>query len=180
MKKIILILTTVFILVSCIGKPESQKSFEKFMGIIQSGDAKKYDDYMQELGYKGARMEKQEGVEFLLEHYKKVEYKILSVKEEGNTSKINIFLKAPDLSPFMKEVLTEYIQEAMAGTSENEEEFFNSRMKEKINGSNLKYEETEITVTMVKEENKWIISPDDYENAKFMAILIGSLHKLSE
>ena len=109
MKKIIFCLAMMLLVVSC-GKPESQKSFEKFMGIIQSGDAKQYDKYMKELGHDEVKLEQ--------------------------------------------------------------------KMLEALNRPDLKYESTELTVTMIKKDNKWIISPDDFENSKFMAILTGSLYKL--
>ena len=177
MKKIIFCLAMMLLVVSC-GKPESQKSFEKFMGIIQSGDAKKYDKYMKELGHDEVKLEKQKEAQFLLEQFKKVEYQVLSVQEEKDTSKIMVNVKAPDLSGYVEEIVQEFLKNAVAGNDENK--FFNQKMLEALNRPDLKYENTELTVTMIKRDNKWIISPDDFENSKFMAILTGSLYKLGK
>lgn len=177
MRKIILCFTMMLLLVSC-GKPESQKSFEKFMGIIQSGDAKKYDKYMNELGYNEVRLEKQKEAQFMLEQFKKVNYQILSVQEEKEVSKIKINLKAPDLSVYVPDIIQDFLKNAVTGNNENQ--FFNQKMLEVLKNLDLKYENTELTVTMIKKDGKWIISPDDFENSKFMAIVTGSLNKLGK
>lgn len=180
MKKIILSLIAVIILISCSGKPESQKEFEKFMNIVQSGNAKKYDNYMHGLGYGEVGIEKQKEAQFILEQFKKVQYEILSVKEESDTSEIQVKLKAPDLSIYIQSILEKYMMETLTGKIENEEQFFNNEMMKVLESPDLKYEETEIYVTMIKEKGKWVFSNENFENMKFIAILTGSLHKLSE
>lgn len=178
MKKIILSLIAVIVLMSCAGKPESQKEFEKFMSIVQSGNAKKYDNYMHGLGYKEVGIEKQKEAQFILEQFKKVKYEILDVKEESDISKINVKLKAPDLSVYIQSILEKYMTETLTGKVENEEQFFNQEMTKILESPDLKYVDTEISVTMIKEKGKWIFSSEDFENMKFIAILTGSLYKI--
>ena len=180
MKKIIISLF-LLILMSCSKGPESQKAFENIMSAFQSGDPKQITKISNEdLSNNPFDESFFEQAPFYLEHFKKIKYKIIEVKEEKDTSTIKFSIEAPDLFEYAPEVFQKLLGLAFSGSSEEMiYKSMNSDYSEILKKSDLKYINKELTLNMIKKDGKWIIDKNSPDIEKFASILIGGLDKVN-
>ena len=180
MKKIIISLF-LLILMSCSKVPESQKTFENIMLAFQSGDPKQITKISNEdLSSKPFDESFFEQAPFYLEHFKKIKYKIIEVKEEKDTSTIKFSIEAPDLFEYAPEVFQKLLGLAFSGSSEEMiYKSMNSDYSEILKKSDLKYTNKELTLNMVKKDGKWTIDKNSPHIEQFASILIGGLDKVN-
>ena len=180
MKKIVISLF-LLILMSCSKGPESQKAFENIMSAFQSGDPKQITKISNEdLSNNPFDESFFEQAPFYLEHFKKIKYKIIEVKEEKDTSTIKFSIEAPDLFEYAPEVFQKLLGLAFSGSSEEMiTKAMNSDYSEILKKSDLKYINKELTLNMIKKDGKWIIDKNSPDIEKFASILIGGLDKVN-
>ena len=180
MKKIIISLF-LLILMSCSKGPESQKAFENIMSSYQSGDPKQIIKISKENFPNGVFEESFfDQTPFYLDHFKKIKYKIIEVKEEKDTSIIKFTIEAPDLFEYAPEVFQKLLGLAFSGSSEEMiSKAMNSDYSEILKKSDLKYVNKELTLNMVKKDGKWTIDKNSPDIEQFASILIGGLDKVN-
>ena len=182
MKKILLILTTLLLIVSC-GTPQAQKDLESVLKALQTGDTKK----IKELNPNSEMSENDETVKIFLSGYKKMSYKIKKTKVEGDKAIVNLDIKAPDLSSYFPE----FMQQGMAlafsnfGKSEEEmkklgEEFTTKYFEEKLKSKDLKFNEKNIDVVLKKNGKNWQVDGQDEKNKELFEIITFGFSKLAE
>ena len=174
MKKFFIFITMLFLLVSC-GKPEPQKAFESYMADVKSADKAKMESVLKDNSENPA-VEK--FMDFYVDFFKKVDYKVLSVKENGNESILEVEMKAPNvIEPFI-DIFTEGIGLAFSGASEEEmTNFFSDSMNNILENRDLEYLSGTVSVYMVKEDGDWEF--DNENNSDFFVYLTGGLSSFS-
>ncbi|ACZ09386.1 Uncharacterised protein [Sebaldella termitidis] len=180
MKKIIILLF-LLILMSCSKTPESQKAFESIMAALQSGNSehvtKVSNEDLSSGTFKASYLEQ---LPFYLEHFKKIKYKIIEVKEENNTSTIKFSIEAPNLFEYAPEVFQKVLAASYAGTTqEMATKTMNNEYLEILKKNNLKYVKKELILNMLKKDGKWIIDENSPDITEFTSIIIGRLDKLN-
>ncbi|MDC7956401.1 DUF5105 domain-containing protein [Fusobacterium simiae] len=163
MKKIfryLLLSCTLLMLVAC-GKPDSQKAFEEKF--------KEFNSYITE------RMEgADEGTKKMAEIMSKATFKVNKAEEKGDTSELNVTVKAVNLGKYINEYVAAATAKFGTEIQPDEKEFndfsveyFSNVAKDK----NLEYTETDVNVQMQKINGKWeIVNSDDL----VLAILGGA------
>ena len=171
MKKIFFIMLSVLLIMSC-GGNGSKTAFENYMNAMKSGDPAKIDKLNEEWDNGVEKIQGNENFTYLLEMFKKIEYKVLEVKEEKDKSEIKVDLKTPDLFNYAEEVFG-----GMKAT-ENQDEIkkqINERFIYVLNKKSLKYNEKTVTVIMTKKDGKWILDQSNEQNKEFGSLMIGGL-----
>lgn len=171
MKKIFFIILSMFLIISC-GGNGSKTAFENYMNVMKSGDPAKIDKLNEEWGNGVEKIQGNENFTYLLETFKKTEYKILEVKEGKDKSEIKVELKTPDLFSYAEEVF------GSLKATEDESEIkkqINERFKYVLNKKSLKYNEKTVTVIMTKKDGKWILDQSEEQNKEFGSLMIGGL-----
>ncbi|MDR2879814.1 MAG: hypothetical protein LBV03_07875 [Fusobacteriales bacterium] len=181
MKKIVILLF-LLILTGCSKGPESQKAFENIMSTFQSGNQKQIVKISNEdLSNNPFEESFFEQSPFYLEHFKKIKYKIIEVKEEKDTSIIKFSIEAPDLFEYAPEVFQALLGLAFSGASEEMiAKTVNADYLEILKKSDLKYVKKELTLNMVKKDEKWIIDENSPDINEFTAILIGESDQMND
>lgn len=178
MKKIFLIALSTLLIISC-GGTNSKTAFENYMNTMKSGDAAKIDKLNEELGNGVEKTEGNKNLTYMLETFKKVEYKIIEVKEVKDRSEIKVELKTPDLFSYTEEVFGSL--KVPAGTTVNEDEIksqINKKFIYILSKKSLRYNEKTVTVIMVKKDKKWILDQSEEQNKEFGSLMIGGLDNL--
>ena len=106
--------------------------------------------------------------------FKKIEYKVLSVEEQGNESVLQVEIKAPNvLEPFVG-IVKEGIGLAFSGTSEEDmDKFFNDSMDNILESKDMNYMTGTIPVYMVKTDGDWEINTE--KSSDLFVYLTGGL-----
>ncbi len=177
MKKIFLFVILLLV-TSCGGAPESQKTFESVMKSLQSGDYKEIVKTMKDdIGFENAE-NSFSTMSFYSEHFKKVKYKIIETKEEKEKSTIKISIEAPNLFNYLPNIFRELMGLAFSGASEEVmAETINNSFLDVLKTKDLKYIKKELTVIMIKKDNKWVFDRENPDNKEFFSILIGGMDK---
>ena len=146
----------VLMLVAC-GKPDSQKAFEERF--------KEFNSTMI------ANMEgADEGSKKMAEIINKATYKVNKVEEKGDSSELNITVKAVNLGKYINEYIAAATEKYGADVPADKQEEFNKFSVDfftnVLNDKNLEYVETEVNVQMQKSEEGWVITnPNDLVSA---------------
>ena len=176
MKKIFFIMLSVLLIMSC-GGNGSKTAFENYMNAMKSGDPAKIDKLNEEWDNGVEKIQGNENFTYLLEMFKKTEYKVLEVKEEKDKSEIKVELKTPDLFNYAEEVF------GGLKATENHDEMkkqINERFKYVLNKKSLKYNEKTVTVIMTKKDGKWILDQSNEQNKEFGSLMIGGLDNFKQ
>lgn len=181
MKKIVTLLF-LLILIGCSKTPESQKTFESIMNTLQSGNSNEIVKNSNEVFTNNPFEESFfEQAPFYLEHFKKIKYKIIEVKEEKETSTIKVSIEAPDLFDYAPDIFQKLISLSFSGASE---EMINKTLSndflEILKNKELKYTNKELTLNMIKKDGKWVFDNENPDFIKFGSILFGGLDKMGE
>ena len=151
MKKILhylLLSFALFMLVAC-GKPDSQKAFEERF--------KEFNSTMI------ANMEgADEGSKKMAEIINKATYKVNKVEEKGDSSELNITVKAVNLGKYVNEYIAAATEKYGADVPADKQEEFNKFSVDFFtnvaNDKNVEYIETEVNIQMQKSEEGWRIT----------------------
>ena len=176
MKKIFFIVLSIFLIISCSGNG-SKTAFENYMNVMKSGDPVKIDKLNEEWDNGVEKIQGNENFTYLLEMFKKTEYKVLEAKEEKDKSEIKVELKTPDLFSYAEEVF------GGLKATENQDEMkkqINERFKYVLNKKSLKYNEKTVTVIMTKKDGKWILDQSNEQNKEFGSLMIGGLDNFKQ
>lgn len=162
MKKIfhyLLLTCTLLMLVAC-GKPESQKAFEE-----------KFKEFNSLIV--GRMQDADEGTRKMAEIISKTTYKVNKVDEKGDSSELNVTIKAVNLGKYINEYIAAVTDKFGANAQPDEKElndfsvgFFSKVAEDK----NLEYTETVVDVQMQKVNGEWQIING---NELILAILGG-------
>ena len=151
MKKIfryLILCFAVLMLVAC-GKPDSQKAFEERF--------KEFNSTMI------ANMEgADEGSKKMAEIINKATYKVNKVEEKGDSSELNITVKAINLGKYINEYIAAATEKYGADVPADKQEEFNKFSVDFFtnvaNDKNVEYIETEVNIQMQKSEEGWRIT----------------------
>ena len=151
MKKIfryLILCFAVSMLVAC-GKPDSQKAFEERF--------KEFNSTMI------ANMEgADEGSKKMAEIINKATYKVHKVEEKGDSSELNITVKAVKLGKYVNEYIAAATEKYGADVPADKQEEFNKFSVDFFtnvaNDKNVEYIETEVNIQMQKSEEGWRIT----------------------
>jgi len=151
MKKIfryLILCFAVLMLVAC-GKPDSQKAFEERF--------KEFNSTMI------ANMEgADEGSKKMAEIINKATYKVNKVEEKGDSSELNITVKAVNLGKYVNEYIAAATEKYGADVPADKQEEFNKFSVDFFtnvaNDKNVEYIETEVNIQMQKSEEGWKIT----------------------
>jgi len=151
MKKIfryLILCFAVLMLVAC-GKPDSQKAFEERF--------KEFNSTMI------ANMEgADEGSKKMAEIINKATYKVNKVEEKGDSSELNITVKAVNLGKYVNEYIAAATEKYGADVPADKQEEFNKFSVDFFtnvaNDKNVEYIETEVNIQMQKSEEGWRIT----------------------
>ena len=162
MKKILsILLFFLLMIVSCGGKHPAQTHFEDMMMSLQKGDLK---------SFVGDDKETEKSLKFFVDGYKKITYKINKVTTNNNESILNVTMKSPALTGVMEEIQKKSMQnlDKLMGKSgkeleEESKKIFSEVISQKLNSSDLKYNEETFDVIYTKKGNTWEISPEKNE-----------------
>ena len=151
MKKIfryLILCFAVSMLVAC-GKPDSQKAFEERF--------KEFNSTMI------ANMEgADEGSKKMAEIINKATYKVNKVEEKGDSSELNITVKAVNLGKYVNEYIAAATEKYGADVPADKQEEFNKFSVDFFtnvaNDKNVEYIETEANIQMQKSEEGWRIT----------------------
>ena len=151
MKKIFhyIILVCMFLMLVACGKPDSQKAFEERF--------KEFNSTMI------ANMEgADEGSKKMAEIISKATYKVNKVEEKGDSSELNITVKAVNLGKYVNEYIAAATEKYGADVPADKQEEFNKFSVDFFtnvaNDKNVEYIETEVNVQMQKSEEGWRIT----------------------
>jgi hypothetical protein len=170
MKKILIFFTMLFLLVSC-GKPGSQKAFEGYIKDLKSADQATMKSFLENDSENPAV---DKFMDFYVDFFKKVDYKVLSVKENGDESILEVEMKAPNILEPFADIFTEGIGMAFSGASEEDmEKFFYDSINNILTSKDLEYISGTIPVYMRKKDGDWVISRES--NSEFFLYLTGGL-----
>ena len=151
MKKIfryLILCFAVLMLVAC-GKPDSQKAFEERF--------KEFNSTMI------ANMEgADEGSKKMAEIINKATYRVNKVEEKGDSSELNITVKAVNLGKYVNEYIAAATEKYGADVPADKQEEFNKFSVDFFtnvaNDKNVEYIETEVNIQMQKSEEGWKIT----------------------
>ena len=159
MKKILhylLLSFALFMLVAC-GKPDSQKAFEERF--------KEFNSLITEQVQNA-----DEGSKKLAEIISKATFKVNKVEEKGDSSELNVTVKAINLEKYINEYVTAVTEKYGENIPADKQEEFNKFsvdfFSNIVNDKNLEYVETEVNVQMQKSQEGWVITnPNDLVSA---------------
>ena len=178
MKKLFLMVIALVLLVSCSGSG-SKKSFEDYMNALKTGDVKQISEYQDKNGNGKLNVKDFEDMNFVLESFKKTEYKILDVKEEKDKSVIKVKIKSPNLGEYAPAIFMDLMSLAFSGVEEKDgTKLLNDKFNEVIKSKDLKYINEEVSVNMIKKDGKWAIDIENAENDEFFSVLLGKIDKM--
>ena len=159
MKKIFyyLLLSCVFLMLVACGKPDSQKAFEERF--------KEFNSLITEQVQNA-----DEGSKKLAEIISKATFKVNKVEEKGDSSELNVTVKAINLEKYINEYVTAVTEKYGVNVSADKQEEFNKfsvdYFTNLLNDKNIEYVETEVNVQMQKSEEGWVITnPNDLVSA---------------
>ena len=159
MKKIFyyLLLSCVFLMLVACGKPDSQKAFEERF--------KEFNSLITEQVQNA-----DEGSKKLAEIISKATFKVNKVEEKGDSSELNVTVKAINLEKYINEYVTavtkKYGENIPADKQEEFNKFSVDFFSNIVNDKNLEYVETEVNVQMQKSQEGWVITnPNDLVSA---------------
>ena len=159
MKKIFyyLLLSCVFLMLVACGKPDSQKAFEERF--------KEFNSLITEQVQNA-----DEGSKKLAEIISKATFKVNKVEEKGDSSELNVTVKAINLEKYINEYVTavteKYGENIPADKQEEFDKFSVDFFSNIVNDKNLEYVETEVNVQMQKSQEGWVITnPNDLVSA---------------
>lgn len=163
MKKLFLILI-IFLLFPLIiwGTSEAQKSLENTLKEFQAGEIIESTDVDSSI---------------IAPIFKKMTYKINTIKEKENEADIELTIKAVDLNIYMKEYAN--IIQLLTLDGATEEEIQENAIKffmELIDRSDLKYIKTDIVIRMERNDDEWFIVNND----EIIDAITGNLSKTFE
>ena len=173
MKKRILIILGIMMMfiVSCGGKHPAVKDFEDNMKIVQSGDLNKISNGSNKIFSSDVTPEMKSA---LGEGFKKITYKINKTTVNKDEVLINVTMKSPDFSGFIKEMSQKIVGSLaqMQGKTEDQitkeaEKISVELIKEKVKSGKTK--EKTFDVVYKKKGDKW--EPDPTANKDFFDIL---------
>ena len=173
MKKRILIILGIMMMfiVSCGGKHPAVKDFEDNMKIVQSGDTNKISNGSNKTFSSDVTPEMKSA---LGEGFKKITYKINKTTVNKDEVLINVTMKSPDFSGFIKEMSQKIVGSLaqMQGKTEDQitkeaEKISVELIKEKVKSGKTK--EKTFDVVYKKKGDKW--EPDPTANKDFFDIL---------
>ena len=151
MKKIfryLILCFAVSMLVAC-GKPDSQKAFEERFKEVNS---------TMIANMEGA----DEGSKKMAEIINKATYKVNKVEEKGDSSELNITVKAVNLGKYVNEYIAAATEKYGADVPADKQEEFNKFSVDFFtnvaNDKNVEYIETEVNIQMQKSEEGWRIT----------------------
>ena len=178
MKKLFLMLIALVLLVSCSGSG-SKKAFEDYMNVLKSGDVKKISEYQEKNGNGKLNVKDFGEMNFMLESFKKTDYKVLEVKEEKDKSVIKVKIKAPNLGEYAPEIFMDLMSLAFSGGEEKDGgKLLNDKFNEVLKSKDLKYINEEVSVNMIKRDGKWVLDIENAENDEFFSVLLGKIDKI--
>ncbi|WP_339004742.1 DUF5105 domain-containing protein [Fusobacterium polymorphum] len=159
MKKIFyyLLLSCVFLMLVACGKPDSQKAFEERF--------KEFNSLITEQVQNA-----DEGSKKLAEIISKATFKVNKVEEKGDSSELNVTVKAINLEKYINEYVTAVTEKYGENIPADKQEEFNKFsvdfFSNIVNDKNLEYVETEVNVQMQKSQEGWVITnPNDLVSA---------------
>ena len=159
MKKIFcyLLLSCVFLMLVACGKPDSQKAFEERF--------KEFNSLITEQVQNA-----DEGSKKLAEIISKATFKVNKVEEKGDSSELNVTVKAINLEKYINEYVTAVTEKYGENIPADKQEEFNKfsvdYFTNVLNDKNIEYVETEVNVQMQKSEEGWVITnPNDLVSA---------------
>ena len=169
MKKIFryIIVASMFLMLVACGKKDSEKAFDvKF---------KEFKEQVTKNGNEGL-----ENTKLLAKIFDKATYKVNKVEEKGDSSELNVTVKAINLGKYVNEyiaaVTKKYGENIPADKQEEFNQFSVDFFTNVLNDKNLEYVETEVNVQMQKSKEGWIITnPNDIVSATLggAAVLLG-------
>lgn len=151
MKKIFcyLLLSCVFLMLVACGKPDSQKAFEERF--------KEFNSLITEQVQNA-----DEGSKKLAEIISKATFKVNKVEEKGDSSELNVTVKAINLEKYINEYVTAVTEKYGENIPADKQEEFNKFsvdfFSNIVNDKNVEYVETEVNVQMQKMEDGWRIT----------------------
>ena len=159
MKKIfryVLLSFAVLMLVAC-GKPDSQKAFEERF--------KEFNSLITEQVQNA-----DEGSKKLAEIISKATFKVNKVEEKGDSSELNVTVKAINLEKYINEYVTAVTEKYGENIPADKQEEFNKFSVEYftnvLNDKNVEYVENDVNVKMQKVEGEWkITNPNELVSA---------------
>ena len=159
MKKIFcyLLLSCVFLMLVACGKPDSQKAFEERF--------KEFNSLITEQVQNA-----DEGSKKLAEIISKATFKVNKVEEKGDSSELNVTVKAINLEKYINEYVTAVTEKYGENIPADKQEEFNKFsvdfFSNIVNDKNVEYVETEVNVQMQKVEGEWkITNPNELVSA---------------
>ena len=159
MKKIFyyLLLSCVFLMLVACGKPDSQKAFEERF--------KEFNSLITEQVQNA-----DEGSKKMAEIISKATFKVNKVEEKGDSSELNVTVKAINLEKYINEYVTAVTEKYGENIPADKQEEFNKFsvdfFSNILNDKNLEYVETEVNVQMQKSQEGWVITnPNDLVSA---------------
>ena len=159
MKKIFcyLLLSCVFLMLTACGKPDSQKAFEERF--------KEFNSLITEQVQNA-----DEGSKKLAEIISKATFKVNKVEEKGDSSELNVTVKAINLEKYINEYVTAVTEKYGENIPADKQEEFNKFsvdfFSNIVNDKNVEYVETEVNVQMQKSQEGWVITnPNDLVSA---------------
>ena len=159
MKKIFyyLLLSCVFLMLVACGKPDSQKAFEERF--------KEFNSLITEQVQNA-----DEGSKKLAEIISKATFKVNKVEEKGDSSELNVTVKAINLEKYINEYVTavteKYGENIPADKQEEFDKFSVDFFSNVVNDKNVEYVENDVNVKMQKVEGEWkITNPNELVSA---------------
>lgn len=109
----------------------------------------------------------------IIEGFKKVEYTIETISEDGDTAEVKVSIKGFDMEKIYEDTMSEVMVEASKNPNISEEEIYNlvfEYMGDQIAEGVLVDEAEELTITVNKKDNYWI--PSDSDLTELMSLVI--------
>ena len=151
MKKILryIILACMFLMLVACGKKDSEKAFDE--------KVKEVKEQVTKNGEEGL-----ESTKLLAKLFNKATYKVNKVEEKGDSSELNITVKAVNLGKYVNEYIAAATEKYGADVPADKQEEFNKFSVDFFtnvaNDKNVEYIETEVNIQMQKSEEGWRIT----------------------
>ena len=152
-----LLLSCVFLMLTACGKPDSQKAFEERF--------KEFNSLITEQVQNA-----DEGSKKMAEIISKATFKVNKVEEKGDSSELNVTVKAINLGKYVNEyvaAVTEKYGESIPAEKQEEFNKFSADFFSNVaNDKNVEYVENDVNVKMQKVEGEWkITNPNELVSA---------------
>ena len=151
MKKIFryVILVCMFLMLVACGKKDSEKAFDE--------KVKEIKEQVTKSGEEGL-----ESTKLVAKIFNKATYKVNKVEEKGDSSELNITVKAVNLGKYVNEYIAAATEKYGADVPADKQEEFNKFSVDFFtnvaNDKNVEYIETEVNIQMQKSEEGWRIT----------------------